>query len=136
LLIWAEVAFRLADRKAALLLLGRIEPLREQIALDALGTLGLASRCAGLLSATLGRWNEADSHFAYALERHQRLGASSLGVRTQLEWGLALAGSGQPERASRAGELLTAAAAVAGQLHLPGLRDRAQAGLSGSGALV
>jgi class 3 adenylate cyclase/tetratricopeptide (TPR) repeat protein len=136
LLIWAEVAARLGDRQAASFLLGRIEPLREQIALDSLGTLGAASRCAGLLAATLGRWNEADRHFAYAVELHERLGASSLAVRTQLEWGLALAGSGQRESASRAGELLTAAARNAGELRLRGLRDRAHAALSGSGALV
>jgi hypothetical protein len=89
-----------------------------------------------LLAATLGRWNEADRHFAYALELHERLGASSLAVRTQLEWGLALALSGRRESASRAGELLSAAAAVAGELRLPGLRERAHAALSGSGALV
>jgi class 3 adenylate cyclase/tetratricopeptide (TPR) repeat protein len=136
LLIWAEVAARLADRRAASILLGRIEPLREQIALDSLGALGVASRCAGLLAATLGHWNEANSHFAHALEFHQRLGASSLAVRTQLEWGLALAGSGQRESASRAGELLTAAAAVARELRLPGLSDRANTALAGSGALV
>jgi tetratricopeptide (TPR) repeat protein len=136
LIIWAEVAARLADRQAASLLLARVEPLREQIALDSLGALGVASRSAGLLAATLGRWNEADRHFAYALELHERLGASSLAVRTQLEWGLALALSGRRERASRAGELLSAAAAVAGELRLPGLRDRAHAALSGSGALV
>jgi len=136
LLIWAEVAAGLADRQAASLLLGRIEPLREQIALDSLGTLGVASRCAGLLAATLGRSNEADNHFAYALELHQRLGASSLAVRTQLEWGLALARSGHRESASRAGELLTAAAAAADELHLPGLRDRGRAALSGSGVPV
>ena len=40
------------------------------------------------------------------------------------------------ESASRAGELLSAAAAVAGELRLPGLRERAHAALSGSGALV
>jgi class 3 adenylate cyclase/tetratricopeptide (TPR) repeat protein len=136
LLIWAEVAARLADRQVASLLLDRIKPLREQIALDSLGTLGVASRCVGLLAATLGRWNEADSHFAHALELHEHLGASSLAVRTQLEWGLALAESGQRENASRAGNLLTAAAARAGELRLPGLGDRAQAALSGRGAPV
>jgi class 3 adenylate cyclase/tetratricopeptide (TPR) repeat protein len=136
LLIWAEVASRLEDRRAASLLLHRIAPLREQVALDSLGVLGVASRCAGLLAATLGRWDEADDHFAFALEQHERLGASSLAARTQLEWGLALAGRGDRESAPRAGELLTAAVAVAGELRLPGVRDRAHAALSGSGALV
>ncbi len=134
LLTWAEVAARLGDRGAASLLLGRIEPLREQVALDSLGALGAAGRCAGLLAATLGRLNEAETHFSNALEIHERLNASSLAVRTQLEWGLALAGSGQRERSSHAGELLSAAAAVAGELRLPGLKERARAALSGSGA--
>ena len=133
LLIWAEVAARLADREAASLLLSRIEPLREQIALDSLGTLGVASRGVGLLAATLGRHDDADAHFAHALELHERFGASSLAARTQLEWGLALAGRGDRARTSRAADLLAAATALAGERRLPGLRDRAQAALSGSG---
>ena len=83
------------------------------MALDSLGTLGAASRGAGLLAAALGRREEADGHFAHALELHERLGASSLAVRTRLEWGIALMGNGRRRSRPRAGELLTAAAEAA-----------------------
>jgi hypothetical protein len=136
LLIWGEVAHRVEDREAASCLLRRIEPLREQVALDSLGALGVASRGAGLLAATLGRWNEADTHFAHALETHKRLHAASLAARTQLEWGLSLLGTGRRTSTERADELLTSAAGAASELRLPGLRDRARAALSGKRAPV
>ena len=127
LVIWAELAARLGDRDAASWLLARLEPLREQLVLDSLGTLGVTSRATGLLAAALGRTGEADGHFAHALERHERLGAASLAARTRLEWGLALAAGGGREHASRAAELLAYAAVEARELGLRGLQVRAEA---------
>jgi len=38
----------------------------------------------------LGRWDEANAHFAHALDVHERMGAPSLAARTTLDWGTAL----------------------------------------------
>ena len=90
LVLWAELATRLGDGTAAAALLERLAPWREQIVLDSLGTLGSVARALGMLAAELGRWEEADAHFAHALDVHERIGAPSLAARTTLDWGMAL----------------------------------------------
>src|SRR5204863_442374 len=67
LVLWAEVATRLGARSAAADLLEALGPWRDQVVLDALGTLGSVSRPLGMLAAELGRAEESDAHFAPAL---------------------------------------------------------------------
>ena len=124
--LWAEVAARLGARTAAEALLKRLEPWRDQVVLDALGTLGSASRGLGLVAATLGRQAESDAHFAYALEVHERIGAPSLAARTRLDWGMSLLRGADAESELRAAELLAQAADGAHTLGLTGLERRAR----------
>jgi class 3 adenylate cyclase len=123
LALWAEVAARLGAAAPAAALLQRMEPWRDQVILDALGTLGSAARPLGMLAATLDHPDEADAHFEHALRVHERMRAPSLAARTKLDWGLALQRGGQPERAA---DLLGEAALATGDLGLPALERRAR----------
>ena len=107
-------------------LLARMEPWRDQVILDALGTLGSAARPLGMLAAALDRMHEADVHFAHALQVHERMRAPSLHARTKLDWGLALQRAGRPEDAARAGALLEQAAQAMRDLALPAVERRAR----------
>ena len=126
LVLWAEVATRLGARPAAADLLEALGPWRDQIVLDALGTLGSVARPLGMLAAELGRAEESDAHFAHALDVHERIGAPSLAARTTLDWGTALRRGGQRDDFPRSRELAARAAQTAGALGLPGLERRAQ----------
>jgi class 3 adenylate cyclase/tetratricopeptide (TPR) repeat protein len=121
--IWAELATRLGDRRAAAILLTRLEGLRDCVVSEALGTFGVVSRCVGSLAGTLGRSDEADAHFRHALAAHERMGAASLAARTRVEWGAMLAGAG---RVTEAREQLSSGAQAAAGLALPGLERRAR----------
>jgi hypothetical protein len=127
LVLWAELASRLGDGAAAAALLERLGPWREQIVLDSLGTLGSVARAVGMLAAELGRWEEADAHFAHALDVHERIGAPSLAARTTLDWGMALRRGGRRGDDFRSRELLAQSAEAAGRLGLPALERRAHA---------
>jgi len=130
LTIWAEVAARLNARPAAEVLLGILVPLRDQVVLDALGTLGSVSRAAALVADVLGRRDEADRYFADALQAHEGMGARSLIVRTRLEWALALAQRGESADDDRSRDGLVRAASEARDLVLPGLEARARVALA------
>jgi class 3 adenylate cyclase len=124
--LWAEVAARLGAAAEAAALHARLEAWRDQVVLDALGTVGSAARPLGMLAAVLGRPEEADAHFAHAQEVHDRMRAPSLHARTQLDWGLALQRGARPGDAARARELLDRAAAETGRLGLAALQRRAR----------
>ena len=123
--LWAELAARLGAQEPAQALLQRLDPWRDQVVLDALGTLGSVARGMGLTAAALGRGSEADAHFARALEMHEQIGARSLAARTKLDWGLALLTAGQAADDSRARELIGQAGEAARSLALPALERRA-----------
>jgi tetratricopeptide (TPR) repeat protein len=125
LVLWTELATRLGATSAAADLLEQLAPWRDQIVLDSLGTLGSVARALGMLAAQLGRWDEADAHFAHALDAHQRIGAASLEARTTLDWGTALRRGGRRGDDFRSRELLAESAEAAGRLGLPALERRA-----------
>ena len=125
-MLWAELAATLDDRRAAAMLLPRLEPLREYVVTEALGTYGVVSRCAGSLAGVLGRREDADGHFAHALAAHERLGAIALAARTRIEWGVSLSAAG---RAGEARDQLFAGADGAARLAMPGLERRAREAL-------
>ncbi len=106
LAFWSELASRLQDTSAAAALLEQVLPVRDQFALDSLGSVGAMSRCAGQLTAVLGRYTEARAHFADALATHERMGAASLGARTNVEWGEALGDRDALRRGAAAAEAL------------------------------
>lgn len=81
----------------------------------------------GLLSTTLGRYDEAETWFAAAAATHERLGAPHWLARTRLEWGRMLLARRAPGDTERARELLSQALVTARELDLGNLEPRAVA---------
>jgi hypothetical protein len=84
----------------------------------------------GLLAGFLGRFDDAERHFAAAAAEHQRIGAPTYLARTRLEWARMLLARGDAGDEARARTLLTEASAVAEELGLLGV-ERASAALLG-----
>jgi hypothetical protein len=79
---------------------------------------GSYSHYLGLLGACLGRWGDADRHFADAAAMHERMGARPFLARTRLAWADMLRSRNRPEDGGRSRELLTYAVADARSLGL------------------
>jgi hypothetical protein len=58
------------------------------------------------LAAVLEHWDQAETHFACALELTQSLGSPTWAARTRLDFGRALLRRGRPEDRVRAQQLL------------------------------
>jgi hypothetical protein len=81
----------------------------------------------GRLAALLGRWREADRHFAAALARCELLGARALRARVLLEHAKALAARGEPADRGRVEALSDEARQLCGELAIPDLLARVEA---------
>ena len=84
--VLATVCCRLNDTDGAARLFDLLAPYANQVASHPGIWFGSYEHHLGLLSATLGRIPEAESHFARATETHKRLGATTWLARTQAEW--------------------------------------------------
>jgi hypothetical protein len=67
----------------------------------------------GMLAACLGRWDDAERHFADALAMNERLGARPYVVRTRRAWASMLLDRNAPGDAARARDLIAAGRAEA-----------------------
>jgi hypothetical protein len=133
--LWGEAAARLGDQAASEILLERLAPWRRQLAFPGSQCFGAVARVAGLLAATLGRWDAADGFFATAARIHADLAAPALLARTQLNWAAAMlardpAGAG----ATRAAQLLMQARDGAAAAGCEGIARDAGAALRGLGS--
>lgn len=124
----ASICAHLRDTSVASRLLEYLAPYGEQ----AIGhpilcwaRWGCVSHYLGLLTACLGRWDEADGHFAAAAATHDRIGAPTWLARTHVEWGQMLLSRRNPEDVPRARELLGRAQTAAHELGLPTVERRA-----------
>jgi hypothetical protein len=78
-----------------------LEPFpRRVVVLPPLPTFLTTSHWLGVLAATAGRPDDAERHFADALEMHERMGARAWLSRTRLEYGRMLAARSDHERAA------------------------------------
>lgn len=84
---------------------------------------GATDRQLGMLAATLGDWDRAESHFEHALARNRGMGADTWVAHTAYGYGRMLARRGEP----RAAELLSEAGALARRIGMPALLARIQA---------
>jgi hypothetical protein len=75
----------------------------------------------GTLATTLGRYDEAEAHFAAAAELEGRLGAQLFLARTRVGWARALIGRGWPEDLERVQNMLEQADQTAGDLGAVGI---------------
>ena len=84
---------------------------------------GAADRHLGMLAATLGEWERAETHFERAMELNTRLGARTWMAHTAYEHGRMLLRQGR-DRRDRAGELLAEADRLAEEIGMPALLAR------------
>ncbi len=127
LAVVAETAALVKDIEIAQLTQRALQPHIESNA--TVGLFGLACgvpvrALLGLLSHTLGAVDEAREHFELALERTDMMGARAHEVWVRLWYGEAL--MGQPPERAAAREILERCAALARQLHMPGVAERAE----------
>lgn len=117
----SEVVCYLQDRSAAAVLYERLRPVTGQVGVLALVLIcyGSYAPSCGMLAACLGRWDDAERHFADALAMNERLRARPYVVRTRRAWAAMLLDRGAPGDAARARELLTAGLAEAETLGMP-----------------
>ena len=124
----AEACALVGDRRRAVELYQLLSPYAERHAIS-LSTLplGPVALRLGMLAATLGRWDDAELHFATALERCRQLGARAVTPRVLYERARMLRARGTGRDRAEAGELLALAADVCDELDLPGIAERVAA---------
>ncbi len=112
---WADVCSRLclADRADELYEL--LAPFAGRLAGGGIA-IGSIDWALGRLATTLGRYEQAERHFAAAAEIDERFGAPLLLARTRAGWAGALIARGRPEDCERAQHLLEQAEQTATQL--------------------
>jgi class 3 adenylate cyclase/DNA-binding CsgD family transcriptional regulator len=118
----AEVCARLGDTARAGTLYRLLEPARHLNATYGdLLFMGVIARHLGLLAATMGRWEDAERHFADALAMNERQGAPPWAAWTRHDWAamlLARAASGDRARALALLDEALAAARMMGMVRL------------------
>jgi hypothetical protein len=94
---------------------------------DGIICVGPAARVLGSLAALLERWDEAEAHFARAVELSQGLGSPTWAARTRFDFGRALLRRGRPEDRARVQQLLCDASTAASSLGMKRIVDEALA---------
>lgn len=113
-----EAVCSIGDTAAAAVLYERFRPLAPQVQtlLVAIGSNGSYGFSCGRLAACLGRWDDAESHFADALATNERLGARPHVVRTRRAWAAMLLDRDAGDDRERARDLIAAGRAEAERL--------------------
>jgi hypothetical protein len=81
----------------------------------------------GLLASTMGRYDDADTHFSAAAGRHDNIGAVYWLAVTRLDWARMLLARDRAGDAARAWALADQARAVAGDLGFSAIQRRGAA---------
>jgi hypothetical protein len=84
------------------------------------------------LAATLGRYDDAERHFAHAATTHAELEAPGFLARTNCDWALALLERGGPGDGERAQRMLDDATAAAREIGAAGIERRAAEATAGA----
>ncbi|HEY8518329.1 MAG TPA: hypothetical protein VIS07_22680 [Candidatus Binatia bacterium] len=108
----------LNDRTTSAILYERLRPVAGQVCQQA-GVLisgGSFGTYCGKLAACLGRWEEADAHFAASVAMNERIGARPHVVRARRSWAQMLVERDAPGDRERAAELIATGRAEAEQL--------------------
>jgi class 3 adenylate cyclase/tetratricopeptide (TPR) repeat protein len=119
------VAAHLRDVKSAATLYDVLAPFADYMACHTLIWLGCVAYHLGILATTLGRWNQAETHFTAAARSHSRIGAPTWLARTRLEWGRMLLGRQEREDIERARAFFQDALKSARDLGLGNVERRA-----------
>jgi hypothetical protein len=122
----ARACARLGDGDAASELYDLLVPCRHEMAQGHVVWVGPVAHDLGLLAATLGRYDDAESHFAAAAEVEERIGALLTLVHTRLEWARMLLARRDAGDVERARNLLGAARHQADSLGMTHLAEWAE----------
>jgi class 3 adenylate cyclase/tetratricopeptide (TPR) repeat protein len=125
----AEVAARVEEPEAALVLYDRLLPWRDQLSYTGITLFGPVERYLGLAAACIGRHDEAAEHFGRAAETCERIGAPTWLARTRHEWALMLKDRGGKSDRERAQRLLSQALEAAIAFGCANLERRVRADL-------
>jgi class 3 adenylate cyclase/tetratricopeptide (TPR) repeat protein len=125
--IASHVCARLEDADQAAILYDLLSPYGHLIVSHPLGWYGAFPHYLGVLSTTLGHYEDAQRHFSNATDIHERLPAPGSLARTRLEWGRMLLTRGQAGDVERGRELLGQALATARDLGLGNVERQAVA---------
>jgi class 3 adenylate cyclase/tetratricopeptide (TPR) repeat protein len=123
----AEVCAHLSDRERAGALHQRLAPHHALVATLGAVSSGPVAHFLGLLAATLGHHDEAESHFGQAAAISESVGAPAWLARTRVAWARLLVGAGQSGDTERVRDLLDRALATARELGLGTVERRAVA---------
>jgi DNA polymerase III delta prime subunit len=124
----AEACMVVGDEQSARRLYELLSPFadRNAVALTQQPFGPVALRLAGL-AAVLGRWDDAEAQFEWALARCELLGARAVRARVLLDYARALMARAGEGDAERAGLLLEEARRLSDDLGLPGILRRVTA---------
>ncbi len=126
---YADVASELRAEAPARVLLDLLAPFDEQVLfIGATAGSPVAYYC-GSLESVLGRYDEADAHFAKAAELNARGQMKFAAAVTQLQWGRMLSARGGPGDLERARDLLARANDTAARRGYASIARRAGAAL-------
>jgi class 3 adenylate cyclase/tetratricopeptide (TPR) repeat protein len=117
---WAVVCSRLGLVERARELYELLAPYSSRLVAPPGTVAGTFAWALGLLATTLGRYDQAEDHFAAAAEVEGRLGAQLFLARTHAGWARALIARGRPEDLERAGDMLEQADQTAVRLGAAG----------------
>jgi class 3 adenylate cyclase len=128
---YAVAAVECRDARYAEPLYERLLPYAELIAgVGGATSAGPVHHVLGGLAAVLGRYADAQSHFAQSAASCERLGILFYAARTDFQWGQMLVERNEPGDLDRAQDLLTKAHTVAAASGYAGIERRAEAALA------
>ena len=127
----ADVVTNLAWSDPAQVLLEQLRPFSDQIPGPGSFFMPEVSHYLGLLSATLGRYGDAETYFAQAVATHERIAAPWSVAMTQLSWGRCLSNRGGTGDLDRASVLMEEALKTARERGYRGVERRAKQALDG-----
>jgi tetratricopeptide (TPR) repeat protein len=123
--ITSEACARLADAAAAVILYEQLAPFAGRHAIGhAEGSVGAVDRYLGLLSAVIGRLDDADRHLTQAIAVNERMRARPWAAHSQRDLARVLRQRDAPGDRDRASELERRALAAARQLGMVALTER------------
>ena len=122
---YAEVAIACRAQKCAGPLFDQLAPWADQMPMPGITADGPVSHYVGGLATVLGRYDEADAHFAQAAAFSDRANAKFFAARTNLSWGQMLAERRAPGDTDKARDLLTKAHAAAAAAKYANVERRA-----------
>jgi tetratricopeptide (TPR) repeat protein len=123
LALLSRACARLGDTFTAKELYTRLRPHHSAFAIGQAVWFGPVAYDLGLLATLLGRYDDADGHFAEAVEIHHRVGVRGMLAHSHLAWARMLLARLQPGDTERAKEQLKNAQQAALQLGLSNIEE-------------